>query len=158
MIFILLQHTSYSISNLHLLMSSFTNWLTMYSFVRKLKNPSPFNQMIKSFFPIWHFHVFYIYFDCGTKKMKTNTSKKNQFLFGPVRVYLNFSTGGRIILHICKVLLEEKIRHWAQSSTCGRTLKEYLPLCFVERKQRFSFYVCLTNGRLPLKSYRNISC
>ena len=43
--------------------------------------------------------------------MKTNTSKKNQFLFGPVRVYLNFSTGGRIILHICKVLLEEKIRH-----------------------------------------------
>ena len=32
-----------------------------------------------SFFPIWHFHIFYICFDCGTKKMKTNKLKKNQF-------------------------------------------------------------------------------
>ena len=44
--------------------------------------------------------------------MKTNKSlKKINFCFSPVRVYLNFSTGGRIILHICKVLVEEQIGH-----------------------------------------------
>ena len=59
--------------------------------------------------------------------MKTNKSlKKINFCFSPVRVYLNFSTGGgRIILHICKVLLEEKIRHCIKCLPVQDLFKEF---------------------------------